>query len=127
MEKRTLDQAKNLVNTSFPTIFSKDDVMNLLNSIEETEVKQTEGKDFFSLSDSEISVLAERIADEIDNSVDDVVDTSDLDFDVNIDYDLRLNIEVEGGIQIDTTTIERIASRIIREFIEENNDKDSGE
>jgi len=29
MEKRTLVQAKELVNSSFPTIFSKEDVMNL--------------------------------------------------------------------------------------------------
>ncbi len=92
MEKRTLVQAKELVNSSFPTIFSKEDVMNLLNSIEETEVKQTEGKDFLSLSDSEISVLAERIASKIEDEVDDVVDTSDLDFDIDVDYDRRINI-----------------------------------
>ena len=42
MEKqaRTLAQAKDLVNNSFPTIFSKEDVINLLNSIEEVEEKE---------------------------------------------------------------------------------------
>jgi hypothetical protein len=129
MEKqtRTLAQAKDLVNSSFPTIFSKDDVMNLLNSIEETEVKQTEGKDFLSLSDSEISVLAERIASKIEDEVDDVVDTSDLDFDIDVDYDRRINIEVSGGVQIDTSLIERITSNIIEEFIVELNEKDDEE
>ena len=129
MEKqtRTLAQAKDLVNSSFPTIFSKEDVMNLLNSIEETEVKQTEGKDFLSLSDSEISVLAERIASKIEDEVDDVVDTSDLDFDIDVDYDRRINIEVSGGVQIDTSLIERITSNIIEEFIVELNEKDDEE
>ena len=129
MEKqtRTLVQAKELVNSSFPTIFSKEDVMNLLNSIEETEVKQTEGKDFLSLSDSEISVLAERIASKIEDEVDDVVDTSDLDFDIDVDYDRRINIEVSGGVQIDTSLIERITSDIIEEFIGELNEKDDEE
>ena len=129
MEKqtRTLVQAKELVNSSFPTIFSKEDVMNLLNSIEETEVKQTEGKDFLSLSDSEISVLAERIASKIEDEVDDVVDTSDLDFDIDVDYDRRINIEVSGGVQIDTSLIERITSDIIEEFIVELNEKDDEE
>ena len=129
MEKqtRTLAQAKELVNSSFPTIFSKEDVMNLLNSIEETEVKQTEGKDFLSLSDSEISVLAERIASKIEDEVDDVVDTGDLDFDIDVDYDRRINIEVSGGVQIDTSLIERITSDIIEEFIVELNEKDDEE
>ena len=33
MEKRTLDQARELVNNSFPTIFSKEDVINLLKKV----------------------------------------------------------------------------------------------
>ena len=47
MENRILDQAKELVNNSFPTIFSKEDVMNLLGSIsihEPVEVPVLEGK-----------------------------------------------------------------------------------
>lgn len=127
MEKRTLVQAKELVNSSFPTIFSKEDVMNLLNSIEEVEEKEVEEGGKFSLSEEEISELSERIASKIEDEVDDVVDTSDMDFDVDVDYDLRLNIEVSGGIQIDTTRVERIASRILREFIEEANGKDAEE
>ena len=113
MEKRTLVQAKELVNSSFPTIFSKEDVMNLLNSIEEVEEKEVEEGGKFSLSEEEISELSERIASKIE--------------DVDVDYDLRLNIEVSGGIQIDTTRVERIASRILREFIEEANGKDAEE
>jgi hypothetical protein len=46
MEKRTLDQARELVNSSFPTIFSKEDVTKLLESIEvpEQEEEVTLGK-----------------------------------------------------------------------------------
>ncbi len=127
MEKRTLVQAKELVNSSFPTIFSKEDVMNLLNSIEEVEEKEVEEGGKFSLSEEEISILVERIASKIEDEVDDVVDTSDLDFDIDVDYDRRINIEVSGGVQIDTMTIERITSNIIEEFIGELNEKDDEE
>ncbi len=127
MEKRTLVQAKELVNSSFPTIFSKEDVMNLLNSIEEVEEKEVEEGGKFSLSEEEISILVERIASKIEDEVDDVVDTSDLDFDIDVDYDRRINIEVSGGVQIDTMTIERITSNIIEEFIVELNEKDDEE
>lgn len=127
MEKRTLVQAKELVNSSFPTIFSKEDVMNLLNSIEEVEEKEVEEGGKFSLSEEEISILVERIASKIEDEVDDVVDTSDLDFDIDVDYDRRINIEVSGGVQIDTSLIERITSNIIEEFIGELNEKDDEE
>ena len=127
MEKRTLVQAKELVNSSFPTIFSKEDVMNLLNSIEEVEEKEVEEGGKFSLSEEEISILVERIASKIEDEVDDVVDTSDLDFDIDVDYDRRINIEVSGGVQIDTSMIERITSNIIEEFIGELNEKDDEE
>ena len=127
MEKRTLVQAKELVNSSFPTIFSKEDVMNLLNSIEEVEEKEVEEGGKFSLSEEEISILVERIASKIEDEVDDVVDTSDLDFDIDVDYDRRINIEVSGGVQIDTSLIERITSDIIEEFIVELNEKDDEE
>ena len=127
MEKRTLVQAKELVNSSFPTIFSKEDVMNLLNSIEEVEEKEEVSGGKFSLTEEEISILGERIASKIEDDVDDVVDTSDLDFDIDVDYDRRINIEVSGGVQIDTSMIERIASRIIEEFIGELNEEDDEE
>jgi len=127
MEKRTLVQAKELVNSSFPTIFSKEDVMNLLNSIEEVEEKEVEEGGKFSLSEEEISILVERIASKIEDEVDDVVDTSDLDFDIDVDYDRRINIEVSGGVQIDTSLIERITSNIIEEFIVELNEEDDEE
>ncbi len=127
MEKRTLVQAKELVNSSFPTIFSKEDVMNLLNSIEEAEEKEEVSGGKFSLTEEEISILVERIASKIEDEVDDVVDTSDLDFDIDVDYDRRINIEVSGGVQIDTSLIERITSDIIEEFIVELNEKDDEE
>ena len=127
MEKRTLVQAKELVNSSFPTIFSKEDVMNLLNSIEEVEEKEEVSGGKFSLTEEEISILVERIASGIEDAADDVVDTSDMDFDVDVDYDRRINIEVSGGVQIDTMTIERIASNVIEEFIEELNQEDDEE
>ena len=124
MEKqaRTLAQAKDLVNNSFPTIFSKEDVMNLLNSIEEGEEKEGGGK--FSLTEEQIEKLAEKIASEIEDDQYDIIDTSDLDFDIDVDYDRRINIEVSGGATLDSELIESIADRVIKSFIDDLNDEE---
>lgn len=131
MEKqtRTLAQAKDLVNSSFifSTIFSKEDVMKLLNSIEEVEEKEEVSGGKFSLTIGQIENLAEKIASNIEDERDDVVDTSDLDFDIDVDYDRRINIEVSGGVQIDTSLVERISRRVIEEFIEELTEEEDEE
>ena len=125
MEKRTLVQAKELVNSSFPTIFSKEDVMNLLNSIQEVEEKEeVEEGGKFSLTVEQIEELAEKIASEIEDFQDDIVDTSDLDFDIDVDYDRRINIEVNGGATVDTSLVESIADRVIRTFIDDLNEEE---
>jgi len=124
MEKRTLDQAKELVNNSFPTIFSKEDVTKLLESIEapEQEEEVTLGK--FNPTTEEIEELAEGIASKIEDDVDSIVDTSDVDFDISVDYDRRLDITIDGGITIDTSAIERIVYRAIEKFIREASEKE---
>ena len=124
MEKRTLDQAKELVNNSFPTIFSKEDVTKLLESIEapEQEEEVTLGK--FNPTTEQIEELAEGIASKIEDDVDSIVDTSDADFDISVDYDRRLDITIDGGITIDTSVIERIVYRAIEKFIREASEKE---
>ena len=127
MEKqaRTLAQAKDLVNNSFPTIFSKEDVINLLNSIEEVEEKEeVEGGGKFSLTRDQIEKLAEKIASEIEDDQDDIIDTSDLDYDIEVDYDRRIQIEITGGATLDTELIESIADRVIKSFIDDLNDEE---
>ena len=123
MENRTLDQAKELVNNSFPTIFSKEDVMNLLGSIsipEPVEVPVLEGK--FALTEEQIESLAEKIASRMEDDADSIIDSDDADFDIDVDYDRRINIEISGGITINTSSVEDIAQFIIREFIDELNE-----
>ena len=124
MEKRTLDQARELVNSSFPTIFSKEDVTKLLESIEvpEQEEEVTLGK--FNPTREEMEELAQEIASKIEDDVDSIVDTSDADFDVSVDYDRRLDITIDGGITIDTSSIERIVYRAIEKFIQEASEKE---
>ena len=118
MEKRTLDQAKELVNDSFPSIFSKEDVTKLLGSIEIPEQEEvTLGK--FNPTEEQMEELAQEIANQIEDAVDDVVDASDADFDIDVDYDRRINIEINGGITIDTSVIERIVYQAIQKFINE--------
>jgi len=123
MENRTLDQAKELVNNSFPTIFSKEDVMNLLGSIsipEPVEVPVLEGK--FALTEEQIESLAEKIASHMEDDVDSIIDSTDADFDIDVDYDRRINIEISGGITIDTSSVESIAQFVIRKFINKLNE-----
>lgn len=124
MEKRTLEQAKELVNNSFPTIFSKEDVTKLLESIEATEQEEEVTLGKFNPTTEEIEELAEGIASKIEDDVDSIVDTSDADFDVSVDYDRRLDITIDGGITIDTSVIERIVYRAIEKFIQEASEKE---
>ena len=123
MENRTLDQAKELVNSSFPTIFSKEDVMNLLGSIsipEPVVVPVLEGK--FALTEEQIESLSEKIASQMEDDVDTIIDSDDADFDIDVDYDRRINITIDGGITINTSSVETIAQFVIREFINELNE-----
>jgi len=123
MEKRTLDQAKELVDNSFPSIFSKEDVTKLLGSIEIPEQEEVSlGK--FMPTEEQMEELAEKIASQIEDDVDSIVDTSDADFDISVDYDRRLDITVDGGITIDTSAIERIVYRAIQKFIEDMAEKE---
>jgi hypothetical protein len=123
MEKRTLDQAKELVNNSFPSIFSKEDVTKLLESIEAPEQDENVlGK--FSVTEDQMIDLAQEIASQIEDAADDVVDTSDADFDISVDYDRRLEIAIDGGITINTTPIEEIVYKALQKFIEEMAEKE---
>ena len=124
MEKRTLEQAKELVNSSFLTIFSKEDVMNLLGSIEIPEVEEETPKGKFFLSQEQINVLAEKIASRMEDDPDDIIDTDDIDYDIDVDYDRRINIENITGITIMTSSVENIAHEVIQEFIDELNEEE---
>ena len=124
MEKRTLDQAKELVNSSFPTIFSKEDVMNLLGSIEIPEAEEETPKGKFFLRKEQIESLAEKIACRMEDEQDDVIDSDDADFDIDVDYDRRINIEITGGITINTSEVENIAHMVIQGFIDELNEEE---
>jgi hypothetical protein len=119
MEKRTLDQAKELVNSSFPTIFSKEDVMNLLGSIEIPEAEEETPKGKFFLSKEQIESLAEKIACRMEDDEDDIIDSDDVDFDIDVDYDRRINIEITGGLTLNLSSIENIAHSVIEQFIDE--------
>jgi hypothetical protein len=124
MEKRTLDQARELVNSSFPTIFSKEDVTKLLESIEVPEQEEEVPLGKFNPTKEEMEELAQEIASKIEDDVDSIVDTSDADFDVSVDYDRRLDITIDGGITVDTSSIERIVYRAIEKFIQEASEKE---
>jgi hypothetical protein len=124
MENRTLAQAKELVSSSFPTIFSKEDVMNLLGSIEIPEAEEETPKGKFFLSEEQIESLASKIADRMEDDADDIINSDDADFDIDVDYDRRISIEINGGLSIDASSVENIANSVIQEFIDELNAED---
>jgi len=124
MEKRTLDQARELVNSSFPTIFSKEDVTKLLESIEVPEAEEETPKGKFFLSREQIKSLAEKIASRVEDEQDDVIDSDNVDFDIDVDYDRRINVEITGGITINTSEVENIAHMVIQRFIDELNEEE---
>ena len=68
--------------------------------------------------------MAEKIASEIEDDQDDIIDTSDLDYDIEVDYDRRIQIEITGGATLDTGLIESIADRVIKSFIDDLNDEE---
>jgi hypothetical protein len=94
--------------------------MDLLESIEIPEEETPKGK--FFLSEDQITSLAEKIACRMEDDADSIIDSNDADFDIDVDYDRRINIEISGGLSIDTLSVENIANSVIQEFIDELNE-----
>ena len=58
----------------------------------------------------------------MEDDADSIIDSDDADFDIDVDYDRRINITIDGGITIDTSSVENIAQFVIQEFIDELNE-----
>jgi hypothetical protein len=100
MENQTKEQAIEMVQNSFPTIFSKEDVIALINSIKVNEVivKGTiinEASAIDMRNEKLMEAFKNYITNEIDSiSIEDVVDTDNIS--LSLDYDRQIQVEVEG-------------------------------
>jgi hypothetical protein len=98
--------------------------MNLLGSIEIPETEEETPKGKFFLTEVQIELLAGKIASQMEDDADDIINSDDADFDIDVDYDRRISIEINGGLSIDASSVENIANSVIQEFIDELNAED---
>jgi len=126
MKKSTLiaefDQATHIVDSSFPSLYTKEDVIKVLRDLEETlkpyindedgeEETETVSK---GLTKDQVQEIADAIASEIRGEGTDLIS----------DYDLSMSYrEVElDSVEFDEDGISRIAKRAIEGIIEYSDD-----
>ena len=90
----TIQEAKNTVNSSIPSIWSREDVLSLLDKIDEGG----------SLSDELIEELTENIVSDIESEGADIID----------DYDLSMN---HREVEVDSVDFN---TRALRELVKSN-------
>ena len=124
MKKSTLiaefDQAVHIVDSSFPSLYTKEDVIKVLRKLEESlkaelndEEEETETVSK-GLTADQVQEIADAIASEIRGEGIDLIE----------DYDLSMNYrEVElDSVEFDEDEISKIAKRAIEGIIEYSND-----
>lgn len=79
--KVTKQNAIASVQSSVSSIFSKEDVINLINSIEGGRV----------ITVTEIGAAIDRLVDSLENNEDEIVDTDGVEFSIN--YDNRIEVD----------------------------------
>lgn len=102
----TIQQAKDTVNSSFPSIWSREDVLALLDRVD---------AGIGILTDEQIDQLANNISENIDGESVGVIN----------DYELSMSHhEVElDSVNFDTRTLKNIVKDNIKEFIKEIQDE----
>ena len=124
MKKSTLiaefDQAAHIVDSSFPSLYTKEDVIKVLRKLEESlkaelndEEEETETVSK-GLTADQVQEIADAIASEIRGEGIDLIE----------DYDLSMNYrEVElDSVEFDEDEISKIAKRAIEGIIEYSED-----
>ena len=124
MKKSTLiaefDQATHIVDSSFPSLYTKEDVIKVLRDLEEklkAELNEEEETETVNkgLTKDQVQEIADAIAEEIRGEGIDIIS----------DYDLAMSYrEVElDSVDFDDDAISRIAKRAIEgviDYIEDN-------
>jgi hypothetical protein len=109
MQKMTKEEALAKVAQGVGSIYSKEDVVNLINSIEENAGKAT-------ITEELIETISDAVATSINNSGQDVID----DFEVDIDQSYGGNsFEVNiNDIDFNETRIASIVAEVLSEELE---------
>jgi hypothetical protein len=109
MQKMTKEEALAKVAQGVGSIYSKEDVVNLINSIEENAGKAT-------ITEELIETISDAVATSINNSGQDVID----DFEVDIDQSYGGNsFEVNiNDIEFNETRIASIVAEVLSEELE---------
>lgn len=125
-------QAVASVENAISSIFSKEDVINLLNSIEIDPPAENEGlTSGVTLTKKQIEELCEKICDQIKDNADnlstsDVVDLGSAEFSVSGNYIELDSVDIDTS-NITDTVVDGIGD-VIEEFFEElNGDDNDGE
>jgi len=119
-----LDLQKSNVRESFPSIFSREDVLNLLDGIED-QVKSFEDESVSVNFDVKkvLNTLINRIQDEVESSLDGY--DYDGDMSVEMDYDRRVEVEfrpTDGLIDEIKSVIRDTTEEFLEELEEEVNE-----
>ena len=123
MKKSTLiaefDQATHIVDSSFPSLYTKEDVIKVLRNLEEVLKTELNGNDEettskVSLTKEQIKEIAENAASSVASEALDLIDS----------YDLTMNYrEVElDSIELDESRIAKEIERAITGWFEYNED-----
>jgi hypothetical protein len=86
MEKQTKDEAIDLVKNSFPSIYAKEDVLKLLESVEATGALDEDAKEKLKeeIKEEIIDKIKEAVKDAVEDcSFNDHIDSSDAEFSLN--------------------------------------------
>jgi hypothetical protein len=115
-----LDLQKSNVRESFPSIFSREDVLNLLDGIED-QVKSIEDEGVSVNFD--IKKVLNDLMDKIQDDVENTIDNYDYDSDINVEmnYDRRIEFEFrpsDGLLNEVKTTIRDTTEEFLEELEE---------
>jgi hypothetical protein len=127
MKKSTLiaefDQAVHNVDSSFPSLYSKDDVIKLLRNLEATlkdwiDEKEETIQDRIVLTTEQLDLLIEAVT----------LDVKDMGEDIIYDYDLSMNYkEVEiDSVDLSYENIKEKVEESIQEWFKNLNEDDCG-
>jgi RNA binding exosome subunit len=106
----TKQEAIQTIQTSFPSIWSREDVLQLINKIDEGTGFDTDN-------------LIDKIKDAVENAIngmsnDEIVDTSDCEFEIHNGNEIQVNsVRVNTSDIVDNIMVDVV--RAIEEYIEE--------
>lgn len=107
-----------VVNDSFPSIYTKDDVIKLLMSFD-VIVPETKTIVTRVISEEVLEDLVERIVSQLEQEGADLVDGDSAEFYVSVDHNLKLEIDITD-IELNTSALQNAVEKAIMKWQEEN-------